>query len=69
MEAIRSGTDAALEVENFDKAINQLRHQRVPFAADPFETPRCQMAVVQDPDGHRVIIHKLRPENEKGICK
>jgi predicted enzyme related to lactoylglutathione lyase len=63
------GTSAALEVENFDEAINQLRSQGVPFAAEPFETPCCHMAVVQDPDGNKLIIHKLKPENEKGICK
>jgi len=27
------------------------------------------MAVVQDPDGNKLIIHKLKPENKKGICK
>src|SRR3954469_16830742 len=63
------GTGAALEVENFDEAINQLRNQHVPFAAEPFETPCCHMAVVQDPDGNKLIIHKLKPENEKGVCK
>jgi len=25
--------------------------------------------VVQDPDGNKLIIHKLKPENKKGICK
>jgi predicted enzyme related to lactoylglutathione lyase len=63
------GTGAALEVENFDEAIKQLRNHGVPFAAEPFETPYCHMAVVQDPDGNKLIIHKLKPENEKGICK
>jgi predicted enzyme related to lactoylglutathione lyase len=63
------GTGAALEVENFDEAIKQLKNHGVPFAAEPFETPCCHMAVVQDPDGNKLIIHKLKPENEKGICK
>jgi predicted enzyme related to lactoylglutathione lyase len=63
------GTGAALEVENFDEAINRLRNQHVPFAAEPFETPCCHMAVVQDPDGNKLIIHKLKPENQKGVCK
>lgn len=63
------GTGAAFEVDNFDEAIKQLRSQDVPFAAEPFETPCCHMAVVQDPDGNKLIIHKLKPENEKGICK
>ncbi len=63
------GTAAAFEVENFDEAIKQLRQQGVAFAAEPFETPCCHMAVVQDPDGNKLIIHKLKPENEKGVCK
>jgi predicted enzyme related to lactoylglutathione lyase len=63
------GTGVALEMENFDEAIKQLRNQGVPFAAEPFETPCCHIAVVQDPDGNKLIIHKLKPENEKGVCK
>jgi predicted enzyme related to lactoylglutathione lyase len=63
------GTSAALEVENFDEAVSQLRNQGVRFAAEPFETPCCHMAVVQDPDGNKLIIHKLKSENEKGVCK
>ena len=63
------GTSAALEVENFELTINELRRQGVRFAAEPFETPCCHMAVVQDPDGNKLIIHKLKSEDEKGICK
>ncbi len=63
------GTAAALEVDDFDKALIQLKGQNVRFAAEPFETPCCHMAVVQDPDGNKLIIHKLKPENQKGVCK
>lgn len=63
------GTGAALELENFDEAVSELRKKGVPFAAEPFETPCCHMAVVQDPDGNKLIIHKLKPENEAGVCK
>jgi predicted enzyme related to lactoylglutathione lyase len=63
------GTSAALEVENFEQTINELRKHGVRFAADPFETPCCHMAVVQDPDGNKLIIHKLKPKDEKGVCK
>src|SRR6266481_6858029 len=62
-------TGAALEVEDFDDAIKQLKDRQVRFAAEPVETPCCHMAVVQDPDGNKLIIHKLKPENEKGVCK
>jgi predicted enzyme related to lactoylglutathione lyase len=63
------GTGAALEVEDFDEAIHRLKDRHVRFAAEPFETPCCHMAVIQDPDGNKLIIHKLKPENEKGVCK
>lgn len=63
------GTGAALEVEDFDEAIRRLRDQQVHFAGEAFETPCCHMAVVQDPDGNKLIIHKLKPENERGACK
>ena len=63
------GTGAALEVEDFDTAIKQLKDRGVRFAAEPFETPCCHMAVIQDPDGNKLMIHKLKPDNEKGICK
>jgi len=63
------GTGAAFEVEDFDDAIKRLKDRHVRFAAEPFETPCCHMAVVQDPDGNKLIIHKLKPENKKGVCK
>ena len=62
------GAGPAFEVENFDEAIKRLKDRHVRFAAEPFETPCCHMAVVQDPDGNKLMIHKLKPENEKGIC-
>jgi predicted enzyme related to lactoylglutathione lyase len=62
------GTAAALEVEDFGEAIYKFRVAVIRFAAEPFETPCCHMAVVQDPDGNKIIIHKLKTENEKGQC-
>jgi predicted enzyme related to lactoylglutathione lyase len=62
------GTSVALEMEGFDDTIAELKNSNVKFAAEPFETPCCHMAVIQDPDGNNLIIHKLKPENEKGPC-
>ena len=62
------GTGAALEVEDFDEAIKRLKDRHVRFAAEPFETPCCHMAVVQDLDGNKLMIHKLKPDNEKELC-
>jgi predicted enzyme related to lactoylglutathione lyase len=62
------GTGAAFEVDDFDDAIRRLKDRHVRFAAEPFETPCCHMAVIQDPDGNKLIIHKLKPDSEKGVC-
>src|SRR5438477_7557316 len=59
------GTGTALEVEDFEEAIKHLKDQHVRFAAEPFETPCCHMAVVQDPDGNKLKIHKLKPEKRE----
>jgi predicted enzyme related to lactoylglutathione lyase len=62
------GAGPAFEVENFDDAIKRLKDRHVRFAAEPFETPCCHMAIIQDPDGNKLMIHKLKAENEKGVC-
>jgi predicted enzyme related to lactoylglutathione lyase len=62
------GTGAALEVEDFNEAIKWLKDRQVPFSTEPYESPCCWMAIILDPDGNSVVIHKLKPENEKGVC-
>ena len=58
------GTAAALEVENLEDATARLRERKVRY--DEAESPVCRMAIIQDPDGNKLIIHKLKPENTKG---
>ena len=60
------GTSAALEVENLEEAIARLEERKVAFAKH--DSPCCRMAVIQDPDGNKIVIHKLKPENEKEPC-
>jgi predicted enzyme related to lactoylglutathione lyase len=47
-------------MEDFDGAIAELKKANVRFAAEAFESPVCHMAVVQDPDGNKIMIHKLK---------
>lgn len=54
----RDGGSAALEVEDFDGAIAELKAARVVFRVDPFESPICHMAVIADPDGNSLVIHR-----------
>jgi predicted enzyme related to lactoylglutathione lyase len=61
------GTSAALEVENLEESIAQFDSRKIPY--DKVDSPVCRMAIIEDPDGNKLIIHKLKPENEKGVCK
>ena len=56
------GGGVALEVENFDTAIAELKKAGAKFRVEPTESPVCHMAVVFDPDGNSVCIHKRKPK-------
>ena len=62
------GTGAALEVEDFEGAVKSLKEGNIPFVVEPFESPCCRMAIIQDPDRNNIVIHKLKAENEKQPC-
>ncbi|HMP82792.1 MAG TPA: VOC family protein [Verrucomicrobiota bacterium] len=55
------GPHVVLEVDDFDKTIEHLRRHRVTFAVEPFDMPKCRAAVVVDPDGNKLGIHKRNP--------
>ena len=54
------GCSAALEVEDFEDAIAGLREAKVKFRIEPMETPVCHMAMVFDPDGNTLCIHRRK---------
>jgi predicted enzyme related to lactoylglutathione lyase len=56
-----SGTAAALEVDDFNGYMDKFRSNGVKFVFEPKESPGCWMAVVADPDGNRVVMHKRKP--------
>ena len=55
------GGMVALEVENFDQAVENLRQKGVAFHYEPTETPVCHFGIVRDPDGNAIMIHKRKP--------
>jgi predicted enzyme related to lactoylglutathione lyase len=52
------GVCAGLEVEEFDSAIAELKARNIHFEVEAMETPVCRMAVIADPDGNKITIHK-----------
>jgi predicted enzyme related to lactoylglutathione lyase len=57
----QTGPSVALEVEDYDQAIAALKEKGVSFLMETMETPVCHMAVVSDPDGNSIFIHKRKP--------
>ncbi len=55
------GPSCGLETENFDETIAALKAANVRYKMEPFETPVCHMAMVFDPAGNIIIIHKRKP--------
>jgi predicted enzyme related to lactoylglutathione lyase len=58
MKPSADGAQLVLEVEDFDEAITHLRSKGVDFAMEPFAMPSCRAAIIIDPDGNRLGIHK-----------
>lgn len=54
------GSAVALEVEDFDEAVRELREKGVAFYKEPMDFPMCRMALIQDPDGNVLAIHKRK---------
>jgi len=54
------GGVAGLEVDDFDAAIAQLNAAGVKFVVEPGESPVCHAAVISDPDGNSIFIHKRK---------
>jgi catechol 2,3-dioxygenase-like lactoylglutathione lyase family enzyme len=55
------GPNVALEVVEFDSAIAELKAKNIPFDVETMETPVCRMAIIADPDGNKITIHKRHP--------
>ena len=57
------GCSVALEVDDFDAAVATLKQNNVKFRMEPTETPVCRMAMIFDPDGNTLCIHKRKADH------
>jgi predicted enzyme related to lactoylglutathione lyase len=55
------GSSVALEVTDFDSTVKELKSKGGKFIVEPTETPVCHMAVLVDPDGNKITIHRKKP--------
>lgn len=52
------GATVAFEVSDFEAFIHKMKERAVSFVTEPFDTPICRMAVIEDQDGNHITIHK-----------
>jgi len=58
--AAGKGGAVAFEVEDLGRAMERMRTASVKIVHEAFDTPVCRMAVVADPDGNEIILHKRK---------
>ena len=58
----KAGPTIAFEVEDFEATVKILKDKGVVFDREPFETPVCFIAIILDPDGNFITVHKRKPE-------
>jgi predicted enzyme related to lactoylglutathione lyase len=55
-----AGGSVALEVEDLDALIPQLKEKGVAFKAEMIHSPVCRMSVILDSEGNSIILHELK---------
>jgi predicted enzyme related to lactoylglutathione lyase len=57
-----AGGTIALEVEDLDRLIADLKSKGVTFTSDVIHGPRCRMASCLDSEGNGILLHQLNPK-------
>ena len=52
------GTCIAFEADDLDAEVSRLKTRGVKFGMEPMDTPVCRFAIICDPDGNKIMIHK-----------
>ncbi len=57
----QSGPTLALEVDDFDAAMAELKDAGVTIVMEKLESPFCYFGLITDPDGNSLTIHQRKP--------
>jgi predicted enzyme related to lactoylglutathione lyase len=60
-----AGGTIAFEVDDLPALVADLRAKDVTVAAEGIESPVCRMAIIKDPEGNSIILHKLKSAEER----
>jgi predicted enzyme related to lactoylglutathione lyase len=54
------GAVIAFEVSDLEAFIHRMKERAVTFVTEICDTPVCRMAVIEDPDGNHITIHRRK---------
>jgi len=54
------GTCIAFEVGDLDAEITRLKSHGVKISMEPMDAPVCRFAIICDPDGNQIMLHKRK---------
>ena len=56
----QGGPTVALEVDDLDKAIEELKAHDVPIDSEVMQSPSCRFFLFHDPDGNPLCMHQMK---------
>jgi len=65
----QDGASVALEVDDFEAALELIRDNRIPIKMGPHDFPTCKMVVILDPDKNRVTLHHKKNKSKNKPAK
>jgi predicted enzyme related to lactoylglutathione lyase len=60
-----AGGTIAFEVDDLPATIAEFKSKDVRFLAEDIDSPVCRMAIISDPDGNAIVLHKLKSAEER----
>lgn len=57
---IKNSASAALSVDDVKAAVEYLKGKGVKVVNEAMDFPPCHMAIIEDPDGNQIILHKRK---------
>lgn len=54
------GASAALEVDDFEATVEELKKKNITIFSGPHVFPLCSMVVLKDPDGNKITLHQKK---------
>ena len=60
-----AGGTIAFEVDDLPATVAEFKSKGVTFLAEGIESPVCRMAIISDPDGNAIVLHKLESAEER----